>query len=74
MIKELKTYTVLCNNCKQSADEGSEYSGWGDESQAYEVAENADYIVHEGLDICPDCYSYGEDDEIIINESRYKTK
>ena len=40
MIKELKTYTVLCNNCKQSADEGSEYSGWGDESQAYEVAEN----------------------------------
>ncbi len=59
-------YTVICDNCSKSADEDSEYSCWGEEDTAREVADNASFVEHEGKDYCPECAHFNDDDELVI--------
>ena len=70
MIQKVEMYTVQCDNCKTTSGENADYSCWGDEAVALDEAVCADWIEHEGNHYCPDCYSIGDDDKIIINESR----
>lgn len=70
MIQKVEMFTVQCDNCKITSGENSEYSCWSDEDVALDDAENDDWIEHEGNHYCPDCYSYNDNDELIINESR----
>ena len=70
MIYEKKMYTVICDNCGVDANEDSDYSCWGTQYDAVMIAEEGDWIDNEGKNYCPDCYDYGDDDEIIIDESR----
>lgn len=71
MIQEIKMYTCCCDNCGVSVDEGSEYSCWGEKSDAEQVALDSDWIEDEkiGKIYCTDCASIDEDDNLIINES-----
>jgi hypothetical protein len=66
MIKELKMFTVICDRCGKSADDGTEYAGWGSEEGAWTVADEDNWIKHEGGDYCPDCYKYDDDDDNLI--------
>lgn len=72
MIQEVKMYTVICDNCKESADQDTDYSCWNDENAAREVAMEADFINEDGSDYCPKCYSYNDDDELNIDLTRKK--
>lgn len=72
MIQKITMYTCVCDNCKKSADEGSEWSCWGDESTASEMAMEANFIEHEGKDYCSDCWYYDDNDNILIDEKRFK--
>lgn len=71
-IEKVKMFTVICDNCKESADEGSDYSCWNDENGAKEVAMEAGFINNNGNDYCPKCYSYNDEDELEINSQRTK--
>lgn len=66
MIKELKMYTVICDNCGKDCNEGEEYSCWNDIGYAEEVAMNADWIEEDDKHYCHDCYSYDDNDNLII--------
>ncbi len=70
MIKEVKMFTVVCDNCGIDVCKNQEYSCWNDESYARDIAMEADWIEQEEKHICPLCYSHDDNDEIIIDESR----
>jgi hypothetical protein len=70
MIQEVKMYTVLCDNCKKSADDDTDYSCWNDTNAAREVAMNDNWINEDDKDYCPDCYSYDDEDNLIIGNPK----
>ena len=70
MIKEMPMFTVICNNCGKDCNDDTDYSGYGDEDYAVEVAKESGWTVKDGKHYCSDCYTYNDDDELIINESR----
>ena len=71
-VKKVEMFTIICDNCQESADEATDYSCWNDESGAKEVAMEANFINHNGNDYCPKCYDYDDEDELIINTKRTK--
>lgn len=73
-IEKVEMFTVVCDNCKESADEGSDYSCWNDENGAKDVAMESGFINENENDYCPKCYSYNDEDELIIDSSRTKEK
>jgi hypothetical protein len=65
-IEKMEMFTVICDNCKTSADEDTPYSCWNDESTAKDVAMEAGYIYEDDKHYCPNCYEYDENDNLII--------
>jgi hypothetical protein len=43
---------------------------WSDEDYLEEVKEEDDWITDNEKDYCSECYSYNDNDELIIDESR----
>jgi hypothetical protein len=72
MIKEVKMYTVICDNCGKDSNDGTEYSCWSEQSIAWDSAMDADWIEDNGMNYCPDCFTYGDEDELIIDKTRTK--
>ena len=72
-IEKVEMFTVICDNCKESAGEGSEYSCWNDENGAKEVAMEVGFVDKNGKDYCPKCYNYDDTDKLVINTERTKT-
>jgi hypothetical protein len=66
MIKELKMFTVICDNCKKSADDETDYSCWNEENFAEDVALEAGYIKEDDKHYCSNCFEYDDDDNLII--------
>ena len=66
MFKELKMYTVECDNCHKTSGHNSEYSCWGEKSIALEDAYESGWIEHERKNLCPECFIINGDDEIEI--------
>lgn len=69
-VKKVEMFTVVCDNCQKSADEGTCYSCWSDENGAQEVAMEASYLMIKDNHYCPDCYEYDDKDELMI---KYKS-
>lgn len=72
MIIEVKMYTVKCDNCGEEW-ETDEYSGWNDPDYAWDCASEDDWIEDEKVKdkhYCKECYSYDDDDNVIINSER----
>ena len=59
-IKKIKMFTIICDNCKISADEASDHFCWNDENTAIYVALNANYICENLHHYCSKCYSYND--------------
>lgn len=74
--KEITMYYVECDNCKESLFENEDYSCWNDENTATEMADNIDgsVIDHEGKDYCCKCAKWDDEDNLIIDETRFKEK
>ena len=66
MILEEIFYAVQCDNCGKVC-ECNDTLFWDDKSQALCVAQDSDWEVIDGDNICPDCYTYDDDDNLIIN-------
>jgi len=66
MIKEVKMYTVVCDNCGLDSCKNDEYSCWGDKEQAKEHAMNSDWLEHDEKHYCTNCFSYDDDDNLVL--------
>ena len=66
MIKELKIFTVICDNCGADAFEGTEHSGYSDEGFVKEEAIEDGWKEEEEKHYCPKCYKYDDDDNLVI--------
>lgn len=65
-------FTVVCDNCQKDIGSTQEYSCWDDSDFAIENAMNSDWIAEYGKHYCTECYSYDDNDALIINSSRTK--
>jgi len=66
MIQKVEMFTVKCDNCGKLSGDDADYSCWNDESTALDTASEAGWINHKENDYCPECWSYDEDDEIVL--------
>ena len=66
MLKEVKMYTVVCDNCGKDVNKDAEYSAWNDKRHAEEVAMEADWIKENDKHYCSDCFTYDDDDNLLI--------
>jgi hypothetical protein len=66
MVKEVKMYTLICDGCGQDFCEGSEFAAWGEPDFVIDAAHEEDWIESEEKDYCPDCYTYDDQDKLII--------
>ncbi len=71
-IEKVEMFTVVCDNCGKSADEGTDFSCWNDENHASEVAMESGFIKEGILHYCPECFDYDDDDQLTINADRKK--
>ena len=68
MIQKVEMFTVICDNCGEDAGTDSDYSCWNDESAAREIAMDSDWMEEEGKHYCPKCWSYDDEDNLILKE------
>lgn len=66
MIKEVTMYTVICDNCGHDVNKDAEYSAWNDRDYAVECALESDWIEKDDKHYCPECFSYDDDDNLIL--------
>lgn len=60
-LKTLTAYTVVCDGCGESADEGTDWSCWLDETGAVDSASNAEFLsTDDGKHYCLDCTEWDE--------------
>lgn len=77
MIKEIKAYTVICDNCGVDQAEGQDYSCWIDAGQAEDTAIDSEWERSEDEEkhYCTNCYKgVDEEDNIIIDKTRTKAE
>jgi hypothetical protein len=68
-VLKMDYYTIECDNCKKVyIDDHNGYSAWADESDAFENASNDNWIEEEGNHYCNECWSYDDEDNLIIKK------
>lgn len=72
-VEKVNMFTVICDNCGEDIGVNQEYSCFGDDSCAEENAMESDWIKQNGNHYCTECYSYNDDDELVIDEKRKAT-
>ena len=66
---EVKMFSLVCDRCGVDANEGTDYSAWGDDQTSRELAHDEGWITtDDGKDWCCDCIEWDEDG----NEQRPK--
>ena len=68
MIQEVTMYTVICDNCGKDVNKDAEFSCWNEKGYAEECAKNADWIEDDDKHYCDDCFSYDENDNIVLKQ------
>lgn len=69
MIVTEKYYNIRCDCCGEILDDSEYYST---KEELDEVMFGLDWIEHKGKHYCPNCYSYDDKDNLIINEENRK--
>jgi hypothetical protein len=70
-IKEVKMFTVVCDNCGRDAFEDGEFSAWSDSSFAIDCAEDEGWVHDEEVfdtHYCPDCWYWDDDGNLKVKE------
>jgi len=66
MIKTVIMYTVICDNCGKDCNKDNEYSCWSDVSYTEDVSLEANWHKEDDKHYCPDCYSWDDDDNLVL--------
>lgn len=60
---------ITCDNCgKVYMDEHTGFAVYVDESAAHDAADNDEWYSWENKHYCPDCHTWDDEDNLIINE------
>lgn len=70
-IEKVEMYTVVCDNCGEDVGTDADYSCWNDKSVAREEAMETGWIEDKGLHYCPKCWSYDDDDNLVLVSNSY---
>lgn len=70
MIQKVEMFTVVCDNCQKDAGANADYSCWNDDDYAQDVALESGWIKEDDKHYCPDCYSYDDNDELVLTQNR----
>lgn len=74
MLKEIKVYTIVCDNCGANLCDESEYCGWNETDYIKEIAENEGWKEIDGNNYCPDCWRWNEDADGFITNNKKTIK
>lgn len=73
MIYPVTMYSAECDNCKEAAFLGNgEFSAYHEEDQVREDLMNSEWFNgdtlkgHEGKHYCPGCWSYDDNDNLVL--------
>ena len=66
MVKEVTMFTVVCDNCGKDVNKDAEYSAWNEKTFAEDIAMEADWIKENDKHYCSDCFTYDDDDNLLI--------
>jgi hypothetical protein len=70
-----QTFTgIICDNCKAQFRETEDHAFFFDEDNANEEVTSEEWIVEKQKHYCEKCHSRDENDNIIINQERFKTE
>jgi len=74
MISKIEAYILECDNCKELFESGEGYTIFIDDSAPVEKASDSGWDTHsvEGKHYCHKCHDINDEDQIVINEKRYK--
>lgn len=61
MIREVKTYQVVCDRCGKSCSEISGIIAWANRESAQIAAWELGWLTINHETYCPDCYEYDEE-------------
>jgi hypothetical protein len=73
MVKEVKMYTIVCDNCGADVNADSGYSCWDSEETIEDIREEASWQKVGDKHYCNDCFEYDDEDNLVILEP-FKTK
>ena len=70
---KVESFKIVCDCCGETFHDGNDfvcYTDDADGSQINEEAESAGWIEIGDEHFCPDCFSFGDDDNIVIKNGR----
>ena len=70
MLQKVEMYTVVCDNCGEDVGSSQDYSCWNDEGYARTNAMESDWVKEDDKDYCPDCASFDDEDNLVLNPER----
>jgi hypothetical protein len=73
MVKEVKMYTIVCDNCGADVNGDSGYSCWDSVRAIEDIRKEASWEKVGDKHYCNDCFEYDDDDNLVILEP-FKTK
>lgn len=62
-------FAVKCDNCGTVHEDFNGISYWSDKEYALTNVEDADWLQNFKNHYCPDCYSFDDDDNLLINKT-----
>ena len=74
MIIEQTFYAVQCDNCKVIAEDDDDTAFWSDRGYCIDNAEESDWYIDGEKHYCPDCYSFDDDDNLVVMSSQAKAR
>ena len=69
MLQKVEMYSIICDNCKEIC--GDEIVAWADKSHMETVAMESDWLKEGDKHYCPDCYSYDDDDNLVLKPNKH---
>lgn len=67
MIYPVTMYAGKCDTCGAKIKlGGGDYTAYGEEWHIEEDMKNSDWLIKEGKHYCDDCWSYDDEDNIVI--------
>ena len=69
MKKEVTMHTVICDNCGDNLFDDADYS-CGDLAFVGDELDEQDWKEVEGKDYCGDCWSYDDNDNLVIKSKK----
>lgn len=75
-LREVTMYTIVCDRCGVSVDEGTDYAAWADDTTSLQIAQDNGWLVtDDGSHYCDECFDWDEEtDEKVPKPSPVATQ